>query len=101
MRQFVAKGVKGKASKEQMQAAVVAVTEGGESLRKTRFMRRVPSKVNNIVFVFPEEDDVCVHGIGDIVMKLPEPIQAGGTARCSKQFKFYCDKLKELGHELE
>ena len=59
---------------------------------QTKFRRRLPAKENHI-FVFPDEDDVLVHRIGDIVVKLPVHIIAGGTARSRNQFKFHCPEL--------
>jgi len=69
---------------------------------QTKFMRRLPSKYLKVMtFAFPDVDDVCVHSVEDIVMSLPIPVTAGGTARCSKQFKFYGQSLAQYANELE
>lgn len=67
---------------------------------RTKFMRRLPSK-DKLLFVFPDEDDVTVHDAADIALRLPIPSSSGGTARSSKQLKFYSSKLAQYIAELE
>ena len=63
---------------------------------QSKFLRRLASK-ENLIFVFPDKDDICVHSVDDIVLKLPVPTSVGGTMRSPSQFKFYSGKLRKLG----
>ncbi|XP_023218187.1 uncharacterized protein LOC111632236 [Centruroides sculpturatus] len=55
---------------------------------KVKFMKKI---LGCYKFIFPEEDDISDVTMEDIVLKLPHPSQAGGTARASKQFIFSID----------
>lgn len=65
-----------------------------------KFLRRLASK-ENLVFVFPDMDDICVHSVDDIVLKLPVPTSVGETMRSRNQFKFYSGKIRKVGAELQ
>lgn len=61
----------------------------------TLFMRRVHnSKMGSFVFIFPEDDDKCTTGVGDVVLKLPFPCR-GATKRSSQQFTFSTTALAD------
>lgn len=63
---------------------------------ETKFMRRLPSKnKRNFTFAFPKNNDICVHHINDVELRLPLPTPVGETARCRDQYKFICKELRD------
>lgn len=62
---------------------------------ETKFLKRCTQKVyERPAFMFPDVDDVAVHGKEDIVMKLPAPHATGGTKRCARKLLFPVDLSK-------
>ena len=66
----------------------------------TNLWQRLASK-ENLIFVFPDKNDILVHSVDDIVLKLPVPTAVGGTMRSRNQLKFCSGELRKLGAELQ
>ena len=55
------------------------------------YLKRQPTKNQNIQFIFPEKEDTDTVAFEDIVAKLTKPLSVGGTARSAKQYRFDVD----------
>jgi len=90
--------VAGKKSQKLYVGRIMEIDSEEEEV-KSIFMRRIQSK-HDFIFIFPEKDEIWEHDVSDIIMKLPEPIRVGGTARSSKQFKFRYGLLCNYGADI-
>jgi len=81
---------RGKKSKAYYVGQVKAIV--GDDVQ-THFMRRSDlQKGSKMSFNFQTEDiGLGEHHRSDIVLKLPEPVPAGGTKRCAGKLIFSCD----------
>ena len=69
---------------------VLEVTE--KDIRSTFMRKKCSDKFENVQFYFPENPDICLHPLEDVVFKLPIPV-CGKTKRSAKCFVFHCSQL--------
>ena len=69
---------------------------------QTNFLRRLKLKTEYrpMKFTWPEIKDVSWHEVNDILLKLPNPANVGGTSRTAEKLSFSCD-LSQFDAQLQ